>query len=65
MYHLNFYQLYFTDMLNQRVKGGKYLSFTVAILTARGITSNGLKSSFEIVRESDGVTIVQSKAVQP
>ena len=61
---VEFYKLTFKDMLNQKVSGGRYLSFAHAILTARGIVANGFRSSFEIVRLSDGVILAQSKVGQ-
>lgn len=55
------YQLFFTDMLNQRIIGGAYLSFSLALLTGRGIVANGFRSSFQVVRTSDGIVLAQSK----
>lgn len=64
MTNLIWFQIVFYDMFNQRVLGGQYISFANAVLTARGITKNGFKSSWEIVRLSDGVILAQSKVAQ-
>lgn len=58
------YQLFFTDMLNQRIIGGQYQSVAVAILVGRGIVAGGRRSTFKVIRMSDGVTLAQSKAAQ-
>jgi hypothetical protein len=56
------FKIVFVDMLNQRVIGGNYTSFTMAILTARNIVENGFKSSFQVIRTIDNVVLAQSKA---
>lgn len=59
---MEFYRIHFTDMLNQTASGGLYLSMRIALNTARGIVRAGFKTTWKIVRESDGVVLAQSKA---
>ena len=61
---MNVYELIFTDKLNQRVLGGRYISFVEAVLTARAVTGFGVKATWQIIRLSDKVTLAQSKEVQ-
>lgn len=61
---MKFYRIHFTDTLNQVAHGGLYLSMGLALYTARGIVRAGFKTSWKIVRESDGIVLAQSKATQ-
>ena len=62
---IELYRIVFTDLLNQRVLGGQYLSFEYACFMARITVGNDLKTSWQIIRTSDGVVLAQSKPVQP
>lgn len=55
------YQVKFTDTLNQSVLGGKFWTFDAAMACVHNTIGSSRKSSFKIIRVSDGIVLAQSK----